>query len=151
MARNQKPIQEVSQPDSGGNIILQEFKRSPLAYVTRAVVILLSFLFLWLAVQLAPLLRDLALIQQKVEAQEVQIIPRGEIEKQFELTNARLDRIENKLDRLVERPSGSTTNSTTTTKTELITKVPQISTFRHQVQACLRPFQHHHRQKEFLT
>jgi hypothetical protein len=64
------------------------------------VVIILN---LWLASKLSPLVQGLALIDQRVQAIEISYIQHNEIDARLENIMDRLERIETKLDRHLER------------------------------------------------
>ncbi len=81
---------------------MQQIRNNPLPYIVQAVTLLLFILNLWLASKLAPLAQDIAVIQEKVDAQEIELVPRSELEGQFDNITNRLDRIESKLDRVIE-------------------------------------------------
>lgn len=61
---------------------------------------------LWIASQLAPLITADAIIVERVSAiEEANLVPRSELDTKFDATEKRLERIENKIDRLIERES----------------------------------------------
>lgn len=62
----------------------------------------IALLNIWIASKLAPIAQDIAVIERQVSANEVRLVPRTEIEGELENINHRLDRIENKLDRVIE-------------------------------------------------
>ncbi|MCB1712584.1 MAG: hypothetical protein KDH96_08985 [Candidatus Riesia sp.] len=87
-------------PNQGTTMEMLISRRVQLGITVAGVVV--ALFNIWIATKLAPIAQDLAVLETRVSASEIQIVPRQELENQFDEITSRLDRIENKLDRVIE-------------------------------------------------
>ena len=99
MDKNKKQNKK-DMPNQGTTMEMLISRRVQLGITVAGVVV--ALFNIWIATKLAPIAQDLAVLETRVSASEIQIVPRQELENQFDEITSRLDRIENKLDRVIE-------------------------------------------------